>query len=461
MYAVLRAAAGVALRWFYRDVRIDGIDRIPRGRPLLLVVNHPNALVDALLVGWAIPWRVMILAKATLFTNPVAGALLRRLGVLPVRRASDERARGHVEPTRNRDTFLAVREALRHGKTVLIFPEGKSHDEPSLAPLKTGTARIALDARDAGIRGLTLVPIGLTFERKDLPRTRVLVRVGEPLPMNAWRHSGTWGTDAEALTADIEARLRAVTLNFASADDAARTVRLASTIAALLRDGTTSVGERGLDVDATIARRITESSARLAGADQLRARVDRLVSRLDSVAKTASEHRVSIEDIRISTNRQSALRFVVREGWILLLGAPVALWGRINHWLPFRAARVLALRSPTDASDPAMRTVIAGAVFVAITYLVQSAFVAVLWGGWVAAAYLVSLPIAADIDLSLSDRLTRVSRRARAFTLFRREPELHQYLKSELEALRTEVVALDRELGAGLPASGDQARGGR
>lgn len=461
MYAVLRAAAGVALRWFYRDVRIEGIDRIPRGRPLLLVVNHPNALVDALLVGWAIPWRVMILAKATLFTNRVAGALLRRLGVLPVRRASDERARGHVEPTRNRDTFLAVREALRRGETVLIFPEGKSHDEPSLAPLKTGAARIALDARGAGIRGLALVPIGLTFERKDLPRTRVLLQVGEPLSMDAWRRSEAWGTDAEALTADIGARLRAVTLNFASTDDAARTVRLASTIAALVRDSGTSVGERGLDVDATIARRITESSVRLAGADQLRARVDRLVSRLDSVANAASEHRVSIEDIRISTDRRSALRFVLRQGWILLLGAPVAMWGRINHWLPFRAARMLALRAPNDASDPAMRTVIAGAVFIVITYLVQTAFVAALWGGWVAVAYLVSLPIAADIDFSLSDRLTRVSRRARAFILFRRERALHQHLKSELGALRAEVVDLDRELGAGLPAVGDQGRGGR
>ena len=178
MYALLRAAAGVALRWYYRDVRIDGVERIPRGRPLLLVVNHPNALVDALLVGVAVPWRVLMLAKATLFTNRIAAASLRWLGVLPVRRASDERASGRVDPKRNRDTFLAVREALRHAKTVLIFPEGKSHDEPSLAPLKTGAARIALDARDAGIRDLMVVPIGLTFERKEMPRTRVLVHVG-------------------------------------------------------------------------------------------------------------------------------------------------------------------------------------------------------------------------------------------------------------------------------------------
>ena len=453
MYALLRAAAGVALRWYYRDVRIQGIDRIPRGRPLLLVVNHPNALVDALLVGWAVPWRVLILAKATLFSNRVAGALLRWLGVLPVRRASDERARGRVDPTRNRDTFLAVRESLRRGKTVLIFPEGKSHDEPSLAPLKTGAARIALDARKAGVRGLALVPIGLTFERKDLPRTRVLVQVGEALSMDAWQRRDATCSDAEALTAEIEARLRAVTLNYGSADLAARTVRLASTIAALFPDARDGA-DRGLDIDAAIARRIADLSRRLAGADQLRARADRVTARLDTVAQTASKHQMSIEDIGIALDLRSALRFTAREGWLLLLSGPVALWGRINHWLPFRAARVIALKAPDGASDPAMRTVVAGAAFLLIAYVAQSALVAALFGPWPAAIYLVSLPVAADIDFWLSDRVARTARRARAFRLFRREPGLHQQLIRELAELRTEVTALDRELGASLPVAG-------
>lgn len=453
MYVLLRAAAGVALRWYYRDVRIEGLDRIPRGRPLLLVVNHPNALVDALLVGWTIPWRVMILAKATLFRNPVAATLLRWVGVLPVRRASDERARGRVDPTRNRDTFVAVRAALGRGRTVLIFPEGKSHDEPSLAPLKTGAARIALEARSAGIAGLTLVPIGLTFERKDLPRTRVLVQVGEPISMDAWHRPEDARSEAEALTGDIDARLRAVTLNYSSADEAARTTRLASSLAAIVGEHRTEVRERGLDVDAGIARRIADLSVRLANADQLRARADQLVARLEAVEQIASTHNILIDDIGIPIQRSSALRFVTREGWILLVGGPVALWGRVNHWLPFRAARLIALRSPNDASDPAMRTVIAGAAFVLVAYAVQSALVTALWGVWVGFGYLVSLPIAADIDFWLSDRMSRVARRARAFLQFERDPALHESLINELAQLRREVIELDRALGTGAPVA--------
>ena len=54
-YALLRALAGIALRWYYRDIHVEGLERIPRHRPLILAVNHPNALVDALLVAWVVP----------------------------------------------------------------------------------------------------------------------------------------------------------------------------------------------------------------------------------------------------------------------------------------------------------------------------------------------------------------------------------------------------------------------
>src|SRR5690242_11071108 len=101
MYALLRAIAGVALRWYYRDIQVEGVERIPRRRPLLLVVNHPNALIDALLVAWVVPRRVLITAKSTLFTNPLAAATLRWLGVVPLRRASDEASKSALDPSRN------------------------------------------------------------------------------------------------------------------------------------------------------------------------------------------------------------------------------------------------------------------------------------------------------------------------------------------------------------------------
>ena len=86
---------------------------------------------------------------------------------------------------RNANAFAAIHAVLAAGQMVLIFPEGRSWDEPRLAPIKTGTARMALSARDAGVRGVTIVPIGINYERKDGLRSRVLVEVGEPIAIDA------------------------------------------------------------------------------------------------------------------------------------------------------------------------------------------------------------------------------------------------------------------------------------
>lgn len=449
MYALLRAIAGVALRWYYRDIDVEGLARVPRQGPLLLVVNHPNALVDALLVGWIVPRRVLITAKATLFRNRVAGALLGWLGVVPLRRASDESQPGNrPNPMRNRETFRAVHGALRAGRTVLIFPEGKSHDEPSLAPLKTGAARMALHAREAGdVPGLAIVPIGLTFEQKEAPRTRVLVQVGEPILVDAWQ-APAGASPAEALTAEIDARLRDVTLNYATIDDALRAARLAPLLAAMFEDvPPVGVVDRHLGSEMGIARRIEELSRRLQHGDAaIRDQADQLVRRLDSLEGVAANHGLLIEDVRISVERRDAIRFVVREGWLLLVGGPFAIWGRINHWLPFRTARGIAMRSIDSAADPAMRTVVAGTALVLLTYLAQGAMVAAVWGPLTALVYLVSLPLAADVNFYLSDRLRRAVRRARAFLLFRRDPQLQARLVSELATLRQDVSSFDQSL---------------
>jgi len=90
IYSTLRWIAGIALHWFYGDIRVVGQEKIPRDAPLLIAVNHPNALVDSLVVGWLMPRRVVMTAKATLLNNPFVAALFRVLGVVPLRRASDE-----------------------------------------------------------------------------------------------------------------------------------------------------------------------------------------------------------------------------------------------------------------------------------------------------------------------------------------------------------------------------------
>lgn len=211
IYAALRWIAGVALHWFYGDIRVVGREKIPRNVPLLIAVNHPNALVDSLVVGWLMPRRVVMTAKATLLDNPFIAVLFRILGVVPLRRASDEVHRGTervTDPTRNSDAFQEMLQVLANNGAVLIFPEGTSHSNKQLAPLKSGLARIALQARDiAHIGAVHIIPIGLWFENKAIPGSTVGVRVADPIDMDKWpAHS-----DHAALTAVLTKALRRVT----------------------------------------------------------------------------------------------------------------------------------------------------------------------------------------------------------------------------------------------------------
>jgi hypothetical protein len=95
-----------------------------------------------------------------------------------------------------------------------------------------------------------------------------------------------------------------------------------------------------------------------------------------------------------------------------------------------------------------MRALVAGTVLVLLTYLAQTALVSAIWSPLVGLGYLVSLPIAAEINFRLSDRLHRAIARARAFLLFRRDQLLHRRLRAELESLRADVLAFDQALGS-------------
>jgi glycerol-3-phosphate O-acyltransferase/dihydroxyacetone phosphate acyltransferase len=451
LYALFRGLSRVSLRWFYRDVTVLGRDHVPRDGPLLLAVNHPNALVDALVAVAVVPRRVTLTAKATLWENPLLALLLPRVGIVPLRRAQDERRAatpatpGAEGASRNEASFAALLDALATGGAVLIFPEGKSHSEPQLAPLKTGLARVALQARDdRGVRDLRIVPIGLVFERKWQPRSRVLVQVGEPLALDQW--SPRPGLrPVEALTEAVDARLRALTLNFETAGEEARTLGAARALAAAF-EGDRPLGraDTPLQTAVAVAQRIEAARTRLAAGGALPPRAEQFLGRIAALRREAARHGVMLEDAEIATGLIPGVRFTVREALLALLALPVALWGAVHHFLPLRLAWALARRRSRNLDDPAMQTIVGGLALVLLFYGVQGLVVGWLVGPWWAAAYLLTLPPAAVVELRLRDRLRRALRRARTYRLFRRDPALRARFAEELGWVRGEAVELER-----------------
>ena len=193
---------------------------LPEG-PVLVAVNHPNSLVDPLLVFRCSERLTRPLARSPLFDQLLLGPVLRALGGIPVYRRQDDPDAMH----RNDEMFRDAIGVLVGGGAIQIYPEGRSHSEAHVVELRTGAARIALQAEEAANwkLGLSIVPVGITYTRKERARTAVAVRFGRAF--GCARLEDVYREDPVAavrtLTEQIEAGIRAQTLNFVHHGDRA------------------------------------------------------------------------------------------------------------------------------------------------------------------------------------------------------------------------------------------------
>jgi 1-acyl-sn-glycerol-3-phosphate acyltransferase len=212
---MLAWVARLATRMAFRSVEVEGFGSVPRGTPVLVVANHFNGFVDPVVVVAALRRLPRFLAKATLWKVWVVRPLLALAGLVAVERPED--GKGVDGNTR---AFARAEQALGRGGVVAIFPEGTTHDEPRLVRVRTGAARIALGAHEAGVRGLRILPVGLTFEDKLALRSRVLVRAGTPIDLDVILAAGGASPDdraaVDSLTEAIAAALRSVAPDYDS-----------------------------------------------------------------------------------------------------------------------------------------------------------------------------------------------------------------------------------------------------
>ncbi len=170
--------AWLITRVYYRSFKVIGAANVPPQGPVLLVVNHPNSVLDAGALISAIPRAVRFGAKEPLFHNKIWGPILRGTGGIPIHRRQDKDS----DPTRNQDTYSAFVAGLHAGDVCAIFPEGFSHLEPRLGVVKAGAAKIALVAQQMSGAGLMIpiVPVGLSFRPEQAFRGDAYVNIGQP-----------------------------------------------------------------------------------------------------------------------------------------------------------------------------------------------------------------------------------------------------------------------------------------
>lgn len=415
--AVGAGIARISMGVFFRHVEVVGAERLPRGVPVMMLANHVNNLIDPMLLLAYLGGRPRFLAKSTLWSHPIVAPLLVLVGALPVYRRKDG---APVE--RNFETFARCRSALAAGATVALFPEGGSHNEPGPQPLKTGAARIALDAgTEPGAAGLRIVPIGLVYEEKERFRSRALVQVGDPIDPSP--EQALYATEpraaVRALTARVASGLEAVTAPFASWEEA-RLIDRAVDLAAEGDPAALPLSQRWALWRAFIAH-----YASLEKADPDRA--GRLVASLRAYDEARRRMGLRESDLAAWPMRgwRARLRGLVE--WVLM--AP----GLLLNWVPYRLPGWAAERLTHHPDEPA-------------TYKVVAALLAfpIWWGLLMAVAWVLSGPTAALLVLVVASVTGQVALRVRDRR--RRRPRPEGAPSAERAALRDARAALRRQI---------------
>jgi glycerol-3-phosphate O-acyltransferase / dihydroxyacetone phosphate acyltransferase len=448
-YSVVRQVGRFWLWFFFRDVDVVRAGLVPASGPVLLCINHPNNLIDSLLVGGVLPRKVHYLATAALFRNPLVARFLAACGAIPVYRKQDD----PDKMDRNADAFAACFRALEQGQLIGIYPEGTTHSESRVQRIKTGAARIALDYQASG-RGapLTLIPVGLTFEARKAFRGHVRVSFGEAIALAPYApvYRDEPAKAVEALTTAIQWGMEAEILHVARPErqDLIRAIEeiYRSDLVQELQEER-GLGARQID-PLRLSRAIADAAAHFEERDP--ARVERLWVAVQKYRAMLAAYRVRDQAVRAHAQRRPG-RTRLKRSWEASIGLPLFAYGLVVNGLPYLLPRWVARRTARKETDYATTRLLASTVAFPLFWAIEIWIVWRLLGPAWALGFALSLPVSGLLAYRYLGGMSRLRSQLRfgMLSLTRRQSAtrllaMRQALVAELERAKDDYLAATR-----------------
>jgi len=188
IYRFFKQIIKVALFFFFKKIVVSGKKNLLNNGPLIVVANHPNTLMDPLIIASLMKQQIGFLGNAGLFSNSFFARVLGYFHVIPVFRKKDIKPGAKPD---NKHSFSKCHEYLDKKGTILIFPEGSSYYELKLREIKTGTARIALSYQSLKNldTNLKVLPISLDYSDSIQFRSMVSVTISEPISLETYKQT--------------------------------------------------------------------------------------------------------------------------------------------------------------------------------------------------------------------------------------------------------------------------------
>jgi len=163
LYPFCKFLSYLLVRVIFR-MKYEGLENIPQEGGYILACNHRSNF-DPPIISHKVSLQVRYLAKVELLQNPIAGFVMSRLGLIPVKRGEGD----------SRAIDKAV-EVVKDGGVLGVFPEGsRSKDGVPLRP-RSGVALIA------GQTGADILPMAITYPKGVRFLGPVIVRYGTLIP---------------------------------------------------------------------------------------------------------------------------------------------------------------------------------------------------------------------------------------------------------------------------------------
>jgi glycerol-3-phosphate O-acyltransferase/dihydroxyacetone phosphate acyltransferase len=171
----------------YYKFDYQGMENIPRGKPIILAPNHVNAFLDPVLIGMMMRREIRFFARGDVFKGTFTKWILDQLNISPVYRIQE----GYSELKKNDKTFEECKRRLLNNEVILMFPEGICIQERRLRPLKKGLARIVFQTA-ASVdfnKDILILPVGINYTDAKRFRSKVVIDFGKPLSILAYKES--------------------------------------------------------------------------------------------------------------------------------------------------------------------------------------------------------------------------------------------------------------------------------
>jgi 1-acyl-sn-glycerol-3-phosphate acyltransferase len=159
LYYLLKIATTLLLKIFFSKRIVQLQSLFATKGPLLLVANHPNSFLDAIIIGAACKYPVHFLARGDAFAKKRYRFLLEGLNMIPIYRMREGREKLYL----NANSFEKVQAVLNAHGIVLIFIEGICMLTHELQPFKKGAARIVIEYK--GSKALRILPVCVRYEQ--------------------------------------------------------------------------------------------------------------------------------------------------------------------------------------------------------------------------------------------------------------------------------------------------------